>query len=82
MNAMKVLLQHKMSLEYLKDDFRWTRSCEEAINLGTSLQALDFCQRHNLSETQVVLKFADSRYDIVLQAPAIHKNPPSDRKNI
>ncbi|MDB6111715.1 MAG: hypothetical protein JWR69_3465 [Pedosphaera sp.] len=77
MNTMKVLLQHKMSLQYLKENFDWTLSSDEAVNFGTSLRALDFCQCHNLPETQVILKFADPRYDIVLQAPATHRGHQS-----
>src|SRR5258706_4865896 len=55
MNTMKVLLQHKTSLQFFKGNFDWTFSSEEAMNFGTSLRAMDFCQCHNLPEIQVIL---------------------------
>jgi hypothetical protein len=82
MNSMRIVLQHKVSLEYLKDDFSWINSFEEAKSFGTSLQAMDFSRSHKLTETQVVLKFEDPQYDIVLPTAAVPGTPPSNRKTI
>jgi hypothetical protein len=76
---MKVFVQHALSFQYLKRDFGWTTNCSDAMEFGTSLQAMEFCWRYNLSEIQVVLKFEDARYDIVLPASVGENNCQSRR---
>lgn len=67
---MKIVLQHKMTRLYLTTGDKWTTHPDEARDFGTSLKALDFVRRLNMDEADIVLKFADSKYDIVLRTPS------------
>jgi hypothetical protein len=78
---MKVILQSKVSLLYFKDGANWISDWAEARDFGSSLKAIDFCQRHHLEHMQVVLKFADQKYDITLQMVQSQKSGKSPRKH-
>jgi hypothetical protein len=65
---MKVVLQNKLSRFYFGNDGRWTADHSKARDFGTSLKAMDFLQANKVEQAQVVLKFQDTKYDIVLQA--------------
>ncbi|MDB6063979.1 MAG: hypothetical protein JWR26_187 [Pedosphaera sp.] len=78
---MKVVLQSKVSLLYFKDGATWVPGWTNARNFGTSLTAMDFCRSHRLEHVQVVLKFADEKYDITLQILESRKAIKSSRKH-
>jgi hypothetical protein len=63
---MRVLLQQKDSGLYLQDLESWARRSSEAKDFLSSTAAIDFCLAHNISGVQLVLKFDEQRYDIVL----------------
>jgi hypothetical protein len=63
---MRILLQKKETGLYLKDVGSWTRASVEAMNFVSSSAAIDFCTVNTLTEVQVVLKFDEQQYDIVL----------------
>lgn len=63
---MKVLLQHKESGLYLKDVGLTTPSAADAMDFLSSTQAIDFCSAHKIAGMQIVLRFDEQHYDIVL----------------
>ena len=71
---MKVVLQDKLSRLYLNEDGDWTADPTDAQDFGASLKAMEFVHVHKLTHAHVVLKFSETRYDIVLQT---HLQKPS-----
>jgi hypothetical protein len=67
---MKVLLQNKLTGSFLKELNSWTDDPNEALQFKTSSSALNFSLRHCLSDIQIVLKFKNPRYDILLPNPS------------
>ena len=63
---MKVLLQHKESGLYLKDIGVTTHVTMDAMEFLSSTQAIEFCASHKISDMQIVLRFQEQHYDIVL----------------
>jgi hypothetical protein len=63
---MRILLQHKQTGLYFKDINSWVRSGSDAMDFVSSTVAIDFCVTNKLDEVQMVLKFEEQRYDIVL----------------
>lgn len=76
MQRMRILLQHKGSGLYFKDINAWTRDPAEAMDFVSSSIALEFCAANKLYTVQLVLKFEDEKYEIVLPDVAAQ---PSDR---
>ena len=63
---MKVLLQHKESGLYLKEHGVTTSNRTEAMDFLSSTQAIEFCTAHKITGMQIVLRFDEQHYDIVL----------------
>ena len=63
---MRILLQHKQTGLYFKDIQAWVRSASEAMDFISSTAAIDFCVINNLNDVQLVLKFEEQKYDIVM----------------
>ena len=63
---MRILLQQKETGFYFKDIDSWVRNTSEAMDFVSSTAAIDFCVSNKLPGMQLVLKFADQNYDIVL----------------
>ena len=70
--VMRILLQKKDSGEYFRDVGVWTREPAEAMDFLSSMKAIDFCITNKVSRVQIVLKFDEQHYDIVL--PMITEN--------
>jgi hypothetical protein len=70
---MRILLQQKQTGLYFKDVGDWTRVSKEAMDFLSSTAAIDFCAVNKISDVQLVLKFDEQKYDIVL--PVL---PPRD----
>jgi hypothetical protein len=68
---MRIVLQHRDSGLYFRDVGAWTENAPEALDFVDSTKALEFCAANKLSDLQIVLKFEESAYDIVLPV-----NPP------
>ena len=66
MQRMRILLQQKETGFYFRDINSWVRNTSEAMDFVSSAAAIDFCVTNNLSGMQLVLKFADQNYDIVM----------------
>ena len=69
---MKILLQQKESGLYFKDVDAWDPNPTEAMDFLCSTSAIDFCVANKISGVQLVLKFEEQRYDIVLPVMAQH----------
>jgi len=63
---MRILVQQKETGLYFKDIEAWTRNPAEAMDFLSSTSAIDFCVMNKISGVQLVLKFEEQRYDIVL----------------
>lgn len=63
---MRILLQQKETGLYFKDIDSWTRTSSEAMDFLSSTAAIDFCVSNKLKGVQLVLKFEEHQYDIVL----------------
>jgi hypothetical protein len=77
---MRILLQQKETELYFKDIESWSRDSTEAMDFLSSTAAIDFCVANKLKGVQLVLKFEEHRYDIVLpvvtsQVPKIERPP-------
>lgn len=66
MQHMRILLQQKETGFYFRDIGSWVRDTTEAMDFVSSSAAIDFCVANKLADMQLVLKFADQNYDIVL----------------
>jgi hypothetical protein len=69
---MRVLLQNVKSGLYFTPGGSWSDKAEDAQEFPNSLGAIHFCNANNLKEVQVLLKFKQHRYDIVL--PVLRKS--------
>jgi hypothetical protein len=74
---MRILIQQKETGLYFKDVGSWTRDSAEAMDFLSSTAAIDFCVTNKISGVQLVLKFEEQRYDIVLPI-ATGKTPRRD----
>jgi len=63
---MRIVLQQKSTGLYFKDIDAWVRTSGEAMDFVSSTAAIDFCVLNKLSSMQLVLKFEEQKYDIVL----------------
>ncbi len=63
---MRILLQQKDTGLYFKDLGAWSRASIEAMDFLSSTAAADYCARHKLAGLQMVLKFEEQKYDIVM----------------
>ena len=76
---MRILLQQKDTGLYFKDVGAWVRTSSEAMDFVNSTAAIDFCVANKLMDTQVVLRFEEHKYDIVLPVVNPNQDPTSDR---
>jgi hypothetical protein len=72
---MRILIQQKETGLYFRDINAWTRNPAEAMDFLSSTSAIDFCVMNKISGVQLVLKFEEQRYDIVL--PVLNTKPHS-----
>jgi hypothetical protein len=63
---MKILLQQKDTALYFKDVGAWTPDSTDAMDFTSSTAAIDFCVLNKISGIDLVLKFNEEQYDIVL----------------
>lgn len=74
---MRILLQQKDTGLYLKDDGAWVRQSAEAMDFVSSTAAIDFCVLNKVRGVQLVLKFEEQSYDIVLPVQPGSDSPRS-----
>jgi hypothetical protein len=63
---MRVLLQQKDNGLYFQDPDLWTADALQAKDFITSTAAIDFCVAQRFKGVQMVFKFDQQHYDIVL----------------
>ncbi len=63
---MRILLQQKDTGLYFKDIDSWVRTSTEAMDFVSSTAAIEFCIANKIPGVQLVLKFEEQKYDIVL----------------
>ena len=66
MQRMRILLQQRDTSLYFSDIDSWIADASEAMDFVSSTQALEFCAANGLDAVQIVLKFEDEKYEIVL----------------
>ena len=76
---MKVLLQHKESGLYLKEHGVTTDDRAEALDFLSSTQAIEFCAAHKVTGMQIVLRFDEQHFDIVLPMAVSPRRQPGVR---
>ena len=76
---MRILLQQKESGLYFKDIESWDPNPFEAMDFFSSTAAIDFCVANKISNVQLVLKFDEQRYDIVMPVQLQPNEPPESR---
>ncbi len=77
--TMRILLQQKETGLYFKGPDVWTRSPAEAADFISSTKAMDFCAANKVAGVQLVLKFENQQYDIVMPLVTdrrVHSEPP------
>jgi hypothetical protein len=67
---MRILVQQKYSKRYFKDIDQWTRNHLEAMDFRTSTKAIEFCFSNRILDVQLVMKFDEQEYDIILPLTA------------
>ena len=77
---MRILLQQKETGLYFRDIDSWDPDPFEAMDFLSSTVAIDFCVANKISNVQLVLKFDEQRYDIVLPVQFQSNEPPESRK--
>jgi hypothetical protein len=77
---MKILLQQKESGLYFRDVDAWDPDPTQAMDFLSSTSAIDFCVANKINGVQLVLKFEEQRYDIVL--PVLSAQSDDHRKSV
>jgi hypothetical protein len=79
---MRILLQQKETGLYFRDIESWDSNPFEAMDFLSSTAAIDFCVANKISNVQLVLKFDEQRYDIVMPVhiQSNEHEPPKSRK--
>lgn len=78
---MRILLQQKDTDLYFIDVGSWDADPSDAMDFLSSTAAIDFCIANKISGVQLVLKFDEQRYDIVLPVLSQSNEPPGHRKS-
>ncbi len=63
---MRIVLQQKETGLYFKDIGAWVPNGTEAMDFVSSAAAIEFCVANKLAGLQVVLKFEEQKYEIVI----------------
>ena len=74
---MRILLQKQSTGLYFKEGGTWTREAAEAVDFLSSTKAIDFCMANGITGVQLVLKFEEQLYDIVLPMVSDSRRPPT-----
>jgi lipid II:glycine glycyltransferase (peptidoglycan interpeptide bridge formation enzyme) len=74
---MKILLQNKHTLQYLRTVDTWTKNHSEAHNFLHSQKAIEFAHQHGLMDVYVTVKFQGGEADVAVPLPdqALHAIP-------
>ncbi|MDB6023116.1 MAG: hypothetical protein JWQ04_2973 [Pedosphaera sp.] len=61
--CVRVLIQNCDTYEYFAGDAGWVREPERACAFPSGVDALQFIRQHVTENVQIVLNFAETRYD-------------------
>lgn len=67
---MRIVLQQKQTGLYFKDVGAWVPGSVDAMDFVSSTAAIEFCKTNRLADMQLVLKFDEQQYDIVMPVHA------------
>jgi hypothetical protein len=75
---MRILLQQKQTGLYFRDIESWVRDASAAMDFVSSSAVIEFCITNKLTDVQLVLKFEEQNYDIVMpmQHPREYRERP------
>ena len=79
---MRIVLQQKETGLYFKDIGSWAKESSDAMDFMSSTAAIDYCLTNRIMDVQLVLKFDEHHYDIVLPVAAaqpMREQRPSER---
>ena len=76
---MRIVVQQKTTGLYFQDIDSWSRTSVDAMDFVCSSAAIDFCVANKLKDMQIVLKFEEQAYDIVLPVVPINEFPRERR---
>lgn len=77
---MKILLQNRSTLQYLRTVDTWTKNDCEAHNFLHSQKAIDFAHEHGLADVYVTVKFFGGEPDVAVPLPdKAHQAPARAR---
>ena len=81
---MRIVLQQKETGLYVKDLGSWAKESSEAMDFMSSTAAIDFCLTNKIMDVQLVLKFDEHHYDIVMPVAAhpSQAHRPSETREI
>ena len=66
---MKILLQDRKTLHYLRSVGNWTREDADAHNFLHSQKAIDFAHEHGLDDAYVTVKFMGGDPEVSIPLP-------------
>ena len=64
---MTIVLQNKMTLDYVQSPSQWTSHAERALVFASGLEAIYFCFNHHIGNMQIVGNFKDNRMNFTVQ---------------
>lgn len=76
MQRMRIVLQQRDGSLYFKDIGSWTADPSDAMDFVSSTAVVEFCELNKIDGVQVVLKFEDEKYEIVLPEAIPHQYAP------
>jgi hypothetical protein len=80
MHRMRILLQQKETGLYYSETGEWTPGSAEAMEFVNSSAAIDYCAGNHLSGVQLVLKFPEQKYEIVIPVLPISSQDSMTRR--
>lgn len=63
---LRILVQDRTSLHYLKKPGEWTANASEAMQFQHAVEAMQFCRRTQISNAQIVIRSGVGDPDLVL----------------
>jgi hypothetical protein len=73
---MKILLQHKCTLQYVQTVDAWTQRETDAYNFAHSENAIGFAHDHELTDVYVTVKFPGNEPGVSVPLPMKSLLPP------
>ena len=65
---MKVFIRSKETGEFLCKTKEWSKEMSCALDFKSSIEALTFCGKHRIANSEILMSFGEARYDVVLPA--------------